>query len=185
MKSLIHTTSIIFICCIGMVATSCKSEHPGTETNKKNETTRAKAFLSPTQGNKVKGIVTFQKVGETVRIVADVEGLTPGEHGFHIHEFGDCSAPDGSSAGGHFNPHNSKHGSPEDKNRHAGDLGNITANGDGKGHYHRIDNVIKLNGDSSIIGRSVIIHSSSDDFVTQPTGNAGGRLSCGVIMIEK
>lgn len=183
MKSLIHTTSIIFICFIGMIATGCKSE--SSKAQDKKEIGKAKAILLPTQNSKAKGVVTFQKVGETVRIIADIEGLDPGEHGFHIHEFGDCSAPDGSSAGGHFNPTNNIHGSPEDKDRHAGDLGNITAEDNGKAYYDRIDNVIKLNGDSSIIGRSVIIHSSPDDFVTQPTGNSGGRISCGVIMIEK
>lgn len=142
---------------------------------------KASCILHPTQGNKVEGVVTFTKVEDGVKIVAEVSNLTPGSHGFHIHEFGDCSAPDGSSAGGHFNPKKTQHGAPDAHERHAGDLGNLVADKQGNAHYERIDKVIELEGTDTIIGRSVVVHASEDDFKTQPTGNAGGRVACGVI----
>lgn len=138
-------------------------------------------ILNPTKGNKVEGLVTFTKVEGGVKIVAIVNNLTPGSHGFHIHEFGDCSAPDGSSAGGHFNPKKTQHGSPEALERHVGDLGNLVADKFGVAHYERIDKLIQLDGPDTIIGRSVVVHDNADDFKTQPTGNAGGRVACGVI----
>lgn len=147
--------------------------------------TKAVAVLNPASGSNVRGIVTFTKDGDKVKVVADIEGLTPGDHGFHIHEFGDCSAKDGSSAGGHFNPMSAPHGAPSDKMRHAGDLGNIKAGADGKAHIEHADSMLKLDGAGSIIGRGVIVHANPDDLKTQPTGNAGGRQSCAVIGIAK
>jgi Cu-Zn family superoxide dismutase len=146
---------------------------------------KAIAVLQPTEGNSARGIVTFTKEATGMKIVADVEGLTPGKHGFHIHEFGDISAPDASSAGGHFNPNNTKHGAPADFKRHAGDLGNLEANEDGKAHYERIDVHPTFVGSHNILGRAVIIHQNEDDFETQPTGNAGPRIACGVIGIAE
>lgn len=143
---------------------------------------RAIAALEATKGNIASGKVQFIQMDEGVKIIADIDGLTPGKHGFHIHEFGDCSAPDGSSAGGHFDPHHNKHGSPDAVDRHAGDLGNVVADAGGRAHYERIDHIIQLNGPDTIIGRSVIVHANPDDYVTQPTGNAGGRVACGIIM---
>lgn len=144
----------------------------------------AKSVLHPTQGNKVTGTVTFTAEEGGVHIIADLEGLTPGDHGFHIHEFGDCSAPDGTSAGGHFNPTKKPHGSPQSEERHVGDLGNITAEANGRAHYDRIDHQIELSGENSIVGHSVVVHAKADDFVTQPTGNSGSRVACGVIVAE-
>lgn len=145
--------------------------------------TRAVAVLHGTEGNQVSGTVTFTAAESGVNVVARVTGLTPGDHGFHIHEFGDCSAPDGTSAGGHFNPHGTEHGAPSGEMRHAGDFGNITANESGVASYERIDAEITFSGENSIIGRSVIIHADPDDLVSQPTGAAGARVACGVIGI--
>lgn len=147
--------------------------------------TKAVAVLSPTKGNNVSGAVTFTKVEGGVKIVADVMGLTPGQHGFHIHEFGDCSAPDAMSAGGHFNPHHMQHGAPEASVRHAGDFGNLEADASGKAHYERVDTTISLDGADSIVGHGVIVHEKADDLKTQPTGNAGVRAACGVIGVAK
>jgi Cu-Zn family superoxide dismutase len=149
------------------------------------EPTKAIAVLHPTAGNNVTGLVTFTKSGDEVKVVADVAGLTPGKHGFHIHEFGDCSSSDGSSAGGHFNPTHKQHGAPDASDRHAGDLGNIEADASGKAHLEWSDKVMKLSGADSIVGRAVIVHEKVDDLKTQPTGNAGGRLACGVIGVAK
>ncbi len=141
----------------------------------------AVATIHPTKGNAVHGEVTFTQTANGIHVIADIEGLKPGKHGFHVHEHGDCSAPDASSAGGHFNPTSQKHGAPEAHERHVGDLGNIEADNQGHAHYDRVDAVIALEGPNSIIGKSVIVHADPDDFKTQPTGNAGGRLGCGVI----
>ena len=147
--------------------------------------TKAIAVLSPTKGNSVSGTVMFTKVDGGVKIVADVAGLTPGQHGFHIHEFGDCSTPDATSAGGHFNPHHMLHGGPDATARHAGDFGNLEADASGKAHYERVDATISLDGADSIIGHGVIVHASADDLKTQPTGNAGARVACGAIGVAK
>ncbi len=144
---------------------------------------KAVAVLYPTDGNNVKGTVTFTKVQGGVKVVADIEGLSPGKHGFHVHEYGDCTALDAKSAGGHFNPENKPHGGPSSKERHVGDLGNIIADEQGKARYEWTDPVISLSGPHSIIGRAVIVHADEDDFTSQPTGNAGARLACGVIGI--
>lgn len=152
----------------------------GNDTTKKRGTT-AVAILNPTQGSEVYGRVAFAPVDKGILVVAEVHGLTPGKHGFHIHEKGDCSAPDGSSAGGHFNPTNMPHAGPDAEKRHVGDLGNIEADENGDAFYERVDTVIKLEGENSIIGKAVIVHSGVDDLETQPTGDAGGRLACGVI----
>lgn len=147
--------------------------------------TKAVAVLSPTKGSSVSGLVTFTKVDGGVKIVAEVTGLTPGPHGFHIHEFGDCSAPDATSAGGHFNPQHKEHGAPDAPMRHAGDFGNLEADASGKAHYERVDTVISLVGADSIVGHGVIVHEKVDDLKTQPTGNAGARVACGVIGVAK
>ena len=144
---------------------------------------QAVAALKPTEGNNVTGKVTFISQNGAIRVVADIEGLEPGKHGFHIHETGDCSAPDASSAGGHFNPGSAPHGAPENPpaQRHAGDLGNLEANAEGKAHYEMVDQILSLGGPNSIVGKSVIVHAQPDDLSTQPTGNSGPRLACGVI----
>lgn len=147
--------------------------------------TSAVAVLIPTQGNEVHGVVRFTKTPGGVRVVADVSGLTPGLHGFHVHEFGDASAADGTAAGGHFNPGHAAHGAPTDTQRHAGDLGNLEADAAGHATLDLIDAGLVLDGSSSIIGRGLIVHASPDDLKSQPTGNAGKRVACGVIGIAK
>jgi Cu-Zn family superoxide dismutase len=149
------------------------------------DVTKAIAVLHPASNSQVKGTVTFTKSGDGVQIVADVTGLKPGKHGFHIHEFGDCSAPDAASAGGHFNPTHKQHGAPTATERHAGDLGNLEADSSGKAHLQWTDPTMKLSGDESILGHAVIVHEKEDDLKTQPTGNAGGRLACGVVGVAK
>lgn len=142
---------------------------------------QAICVLHPTEGNDVRGTVTFTRNGSSIKVEAELEGLTPGKHGFHIHEKGDCSAADATSAGGHFNPDDSDHGGPNDQERHVGDLGNIEAGEDGRATLQMEDSVITFSGANSIIGRAVVVHADEDDLTSQPTGNAGGRLACGVI----
>jgi Cu-Zn family superoxide dismutase len=147
--------------------------------------TKAVATLSPTQGSTVAGKVTFTKVEGGVKISAHLTGLKEGAHGFHIHEFGDCSAPDGTSAGGHFNPSGEPHAGPKDAQRHTGDFGNIDANKDGTASLEYVDARASFDGANSVLGRGVIVHAAADDFKTQPTGNAGARLACGVVGAAK
>lgn len=117
------------------------------ETTKQSETFQvATAYLNPTQGNNVRGTVTFTQVKDGVRVVADVTGLKPGQHGFHIHEKGDCSAPDASSAGGHFNPTQMPHGGPNMEKRHVGDLGNLMADGSGRARTNMVDRHLNCAG---------------------------------------
>jgi superoxide dismutase, Cu-Zn family len=149
------------------------------------DATKAIAVLHPTAGSNVTGTVTFTASGENVKVIADITGLTPGKHGFHIHELGDCSDPNAASAGGHFNPAHKQHGAPDSSERHAGDLGNIEADASGKAHLEWSDSVMKLNGTDSVVGHAVIVHEKADDLKTQPTGDAGGRLACGVIGVAK
>ena len=149
------------------------------------EVKEALAVVNPTQGGNVHGTVSFAGEGKGMRITANVEGLSPGLHGFHIHEFGNCSSPDANSAGGHFNPTGMPHGGPKAEKRHAGDLGNLEADQNGVARLEATDDLISLEGPKSIVGRSVIIHALPDDFKTQPTGGAGARVACGVIGISK
>jgi superoxide dismutase, Cu-Zn family len=138
--------------------------------------------VKPTQGSNVSATLTVVPMGKGVHFRGTVSGLTPGKHGFHIHEKGDCSAPDGSSAGGHFNPDQKPHGALDAAEHHAGDLGNIEAAADGTAKIDMHVNGLTLGTEpNSVKGKAIIIHGGADDFTTQPTGNAGGRLACGVI----
>jgi Cu-Zn family superoxide dismutase len=141
----------------------------------------AVATLKPVEKNDVRGTVTFTQVNQGVKIVAELEGLKPGKHGFHIHEHGSCGGKEAAEAGSHYNPTHSEHGSPDRSTRHIGDLGNLIADENGHAHYERIDRAIKLTGPDSIIGRTVIVHADEDDLVTQPAGASGAKISCGVI----
>ncbi len=143
----------------------------------------ALCVIRPLDGSGVEGSVTFLQQDGYVLIDAEVTGLTPGKHGFHIHQYGDCSIADGSSAGGHFNPTNMPHGGPADAKRHVGDLGNLVADQEGVAKYQLKDTVVQLQGPFSIIGRGMLIHQQADDLKSQPSGAAGKRLACGVIGI--
>ena len=133
-------------------------------------------------GSKLAGKATLTETEGGVHVLLALEGVEPGEHGAHVHEKGDCSAADGASAGGHFNPHSKDHGLPGADKRHLGDLGNITIGKDGKGTLDITAPGANLkDGDpQSFVGRSIIVHAKKDDG-GQPTGNAGGRVGCGVI----
>jgi superoxide dismutase, Cu-Zn family len=147
---------------------------------------KAIALLHPTEGNKVAGTVTFTEEADGVRVQADITGLTPGKHGFHVHEFGDCSAPDLASAGGHFNPMSKPHAGPDAAERHVGDMGNVEADASGAAKLDYVDHEISLTNDQrSVIGRSVIVHAKADDLKSQPAGDSGARIACGVIGIAK
>jgi superoxide dismutase, Cu-Zn family len=157
-----------------------------TPREKSSAPLKAIAVLHPTAGNKVSGTVTFTQVADGVQVRAEISGLTPGTHGFHVHEFGDCSAPDAMSAGAHFNPTNKPHAGPDAAERHVGDMGNVQADASGNAKLDYVDHDISLGKDSkSVIGRSVIVHAQRDDLKSQPAGDAGARVACGVIGVAK
>lgn len=152
--------------------------------------TKAIAVLQPvqgqsTQGSTIHGTITFTKSGSDMLVTGDIEGLAPGRHGIHIHQYGDLSSTDGKSAGDHFNPANQQHGDPNMSMHHGGDLGNITAGSDGKAHLEIKVSGLDFSGPNSIIGRSVVVHANEDDLMSQPAGNSGARIAFGVIGIAQ
>jgi Cu-Zn family superoxide dismutase len=142
----------------------------------------ASATVLPTKDSTVRGSVKFTQKDDHVIVSGRITGLAPGAHGFHIHEKGNCTAPDGSSAGPHFNPETMKHGGPTAGARHGGDLGNITADAGGVAEFTINAVGISLGADAtSVVGRSVVVHAKPDDLKTDPSGGSGARLGCGLI----
>jgi Cu-Zn family superoxide dismutase len=149
----------------------------------------AKVELAPTakSKSKVKGTITFKEVEGGVEVTANVEGLSANkEHAWHIHETGDCSAPDATSAGEHFNPGGHPHGAPDAEHRHEGDFGNLKADKQGKATKTFVMKGITIaEGATSIVGKGFIVHAKKDDLKSQPSGNAGDRIACGVIAVSQ
>ncbi len=142
----------------------------------------ASATIAPASGSQVGGTVDFYKTPAGLRVTARLSGLTPGEHGFHVHEVGDCSAPDASSAKGHFNPLAKAHGHHARGDHHAGDLPTLVADGQGNAALDAEVAGLSLSGDpAAILGRAIVVHADPDDYKSQPAGNSGKRIACGVI----
>lgn len=145
----------------------------------------AVAVLQARADSAVSGTVTFTQIEGGVAMAAEIAGSTPGLHGIHLHEVGDCSAEDFTSTGGHFNPTGAPHGGPTDAERHSGDFGNIEVGEDGTGLLALESDMLSVDdGESGVVGRAVILHEGEDDLVSQPTGAAGARSACGVVMLE-
>jgi superoxide dismutase, Cu-Zn family len=169
------TFSTLSIAVVAATLAGCAGMSPGAGPT-------ATAKLEATRGNAATGTVTFSQQGDRVMVHARVEGLKPGqEHGFHVHEKGDCSSGDGMSTGGHFNPTGKPHG-PQDADHHVGDLPALKADANGRAdaRFH-VTGVTVGSGVTDIVGKGLIVHAMPDDYRTQPTGNAGGRIACGVI----
>ncbi len=168
---------------IALIFLSLTAVNPRAQVpEEKSAPLKAIAMLYPTQGNKIAGTVTFTEVADGVQVQAEITGLSPGKHGFHVHEFGDCSAADASSAGAHFNPTNQPHAAPDATARHVGDMGNVEADASGAAKLDYLDHNMSLANDrTSIIGRSVVVHAKADDLKSQPAGDSGARVACGVI----
>ena len=143
---------------------------------------KAVARLAPTKGNSASGTVTFEQQGDKVRVSGTVTGLKANaEHGFHVHEKGDCSSGDGMSAGGHFNPLGKAHGH-QGAEHHAGDMPNLRADAYGNASFSfEVAGITVGSGATDIVGRGLIVHRDPDDYKSQPAGNAGPRLACAVI----
>jgi len=144
---------------------------------------KAVAQLDPTKGSTTSGTVTFEQRSGKVLVTAEVRGLKPNaEVGFHVHEKGDCSSGDGMSAGGHFNPKGTPHGNPGSGPHHAGDMPMLRSDASGAAKLvWEADELTVTDGPASVVGKGVIVHRDPDDYKTQPTGNAGPRLACGVV----
>jgi superoxide dismutase, Cu-Zn family len=142
----------------------------------------AMAMLEPTTGQKAMGMVHFQQQSDgSVEVQVDLSDVPPGVHGFHIHEKGDCG-DDAKAAGGHFNPSNMPHGAPDATSHHAGDFGNVTADASGTVHTSFTTHSVTVTaGPNSVIGHAVVLHGNPDDLASQPAGNAGPRIACGVV----
>lgn len=159
--------------------TACEPKNEYAEAMKVPSYTKAVSSVHPIGESGVSGIVRFEAVSGGVSVMAELSGLGgEGNHGFHIHQYGDCTASDGTSAGGHFNPTGNEHGSPEAANRHMGDMGNIAANSNGEATLSYTDDTITID---QIIGRGIVVHAGEDDLTSQPSGAAGSRIACGVI----
>jgi Cu-Zn family superoxide dismutase len=166
----------------GLLSACAGADTAPVKTANKPNSLQASGLLAPTQGNTVQGTVVFKQEADGIRIIAEVSGLTRvGLHGFHIHEKGDCSAPDASSAGGHYNPHGVAHGKVGSHVHHAGDLPSLDADAQGNAKLNAVLTGITLTGEHTIVGRSLIVHADPDDYTSQPTGNAGPRVACAVI----
>jgi Cu-Zn family superoxide dismutase len=167
----------------GDPAPSTAQQAPETAPDEGMAAEYAEAEILPTAGQTTGGLIKLTRTNRETRIEGTVTGLEPGAHGFHIHEKGDCSAPDASSAGGHFEPADHPHGSPSDlpEAHHVGDLGNITAGANGEAEVNITDPEIEMSGPNSVIGKAIVVHEGQDDFESQPSGDAGARIGCGQI----
>ncbi len=160
-----------------MVHDADKDKHHAGE----HQLDHAVCVLQAVGGSGVSGVIRFDRKDDTLHVSGTVKGLTPGKHGFHIHEFGDLrDLEKGMSTGGHFNPTGAEHGHREGEVRHAGDFGNIEANKDGVAKIDFVDKVASINGEHSIVGHGVVVHADEDKF-TQPSGDAGPRVAIGVV----
>ncbi len=155
------------------------------DTQSESKVKYAYAEINSNGTSGVSGYIEFKKTASGLHVTGTISGLTPGQHGMHIHENGACDAPDFKSAGGHFNPKMMMHGGPDSDTRHAGDYGNITADANGNASIDYIDRETSLSGKYSIINRAIVIHEKIDDMMTDPSGNSGPRIACGVIMSGK
>jgi len=165
-------------------ATSSRPTAPAAQSTAKSATVN----LASASGSLVSGKLTIVPMGNGVHLTGEIGGLSPGStHAIHIHEKGDCSAADASSAGGHFNPSAQPHGKVGSGAHHGGDMDNLVANAEGVAQVNAHAEGVTLGGGAAndVAGKAVIVHAAADDYRTQPTGNAGGRVACGVITVTR
>lgn len=175
-----HAVPLAFVCAL-LLAFGVSCQYFGLGGAEKVATAR----ISGREGSTLEGEATFTESDGSVIIHVALTGAPPGMHAIHIHETGDCSAADFTSAGGHFNPGGHAHGAPTAAEHHAGDLGNLEVLDDGTCTFEiESPDLTVAEGPRSVVGRAVIIHEKADDLTTQPTGAAGGRIGCGVVMAQ-
>lgn len=197
---------VLAICCMGLALVACgQTDEPRGSADSRAQPDNpmpepaddmgapaqapegAAAQIAPTHGNTASGSLAFSAEENGVRLTGAIQGLPPNsEFGFHIHEKGDCSAPDASSAGSHFNPTNAEHGHPEGDARHAGDMINLKSDDQGVAQVDIVVAGVTLHdgGPNDVLGKAVVVHQNPDDYKTQPSGNSGARIACGVITVQ-
>jgi len=192
MKKINQTISVFTTVSLAFLA-GCQSANRSDQTASASSATqlapvnaplfeRAKVQLQSRSKSKVQGEVMMMADGENTVIRYDVLGLKPNSmHGMHIHQIGDCSAPDATSAGDHFNPSGKPHGGPGTTERHVGDLGNLQADAKGRAQGEMRVPGLVMSGAQTFIGRSLVVHANPDDLKSQPSGNSGPRIACGII----
>jgi len=185
MKKQFYESAVILISVSLLAFAGCQPVQHHEAAADNSDPSKAICILYPVDSNTARGVITFEKVDGGIKVSGEITGISAGKHGMHVHQFGDCSSPGATSAGPHFDPHTKMHGGPSDTARHVGDLGNITASITGIATFEFVDSHLSLSGENSIIGRSMVVHAGEDDLASQPSGNSGGRIACGVIGIAE
>ena len=178
-------TSLLLLIGISLALTSCERIQQQAGLLSTPSGKQAIATIAPTSGNSVTGTAIFTQNGDQITLTIEIQNASPGIHAVHIHENGDCSSPDGKSAGGHWNPTGVAHGKWGEGEFHLGDIGNITVGEDGTGSIELTTDLweIGTGSDVDVVGKGIIVHADADDFTSQPSGNAGARIGCGVIVL--
>ena len=179
--------SSLLLVSIFLALTGCERMQSPIDVLSTPSAKQAIATIAPTSDNIVTGMAIFTQDGDQITVTIEIQNASPGLHGVHIHEFGDCSSPDAKSAGGHWNPTDVAHGKWGSDEFHLGDIGNITVGEDGTGSIELTTDLweIGTGSDIDVVGKSIIVHADADDFVSQPSGNAGARIGCGVIVLAE
>ena len=191
MKPRIISTVIKFtfllLISIAVILVGCEKALQQTGILPTESAKQANAMIGSLSDSGVTGTAVFTQDGDQITLMIEIQGASPGLHAVHIHAYGDCSAPDGKSAGGHWNPTDVAHGKWGEGEFHLGDIGNITVGEDGMGSITLTTNLweIGTGSDVDVVGKSIIVHADADDFISQPSGNAGARIGCGVIVLAE
>lgn len=180
-------TAILLFIGISLVLTSCGRMQQQTDVLSMPSAKQAIATIGPASESSVTGTAVFTQDGDQVTLTIEIQNASPGIHAVHIHENGDCSSPDGKSAGGHWNPTGVAHGKWGEGEFHLGDIGNITVGEDGTGSIELTTDLweIGTGSDVDVVGRGIVVHAGADDFTSQPSGDAGARIGCGAIALAE
>lgn len=180
-------SSLLLLIAISFTMISCERVEQQLGTVATLPIKEATAIIGSTNDSGLTGMAVFTQDGDQITFIIEVQNVSPGLHAVHIHEKGDCSAPDGTSAGGHWNPTDVAHGKWGEGEFHLGDIGNMTVGEDGTGTMTLTTDLweIGTGSDIDVVGKGIIVHADADDFVSQPSGNAGARIGCGVIVLSE
>ncbi len=180
-------STFLLLISISVILVGCERASQQTGILTTESAKQANAMIGSSNDSGVTGTAVFTQDGDQITLTVEIQGASPGLHGVHIHEHGDCSSPDGTSAGGHWNPTGVAHGKWGEGEFHLGDIGNISVGEDGTGSIALTTDLweIGTGSDIDVVGKGIIVHADADDFVSQPSGNAGARIGCGVIVLEE